>query len=284
VTTATRQPPNHETLTCVKHYGCLRPECIERHRTYQRERYRSRTAGTWKPLIEAEPVRQHILKLYAAGFSPTRIGELAGIPSETVIGFVRAYGFNGYRKGRKQRCTPEVAAKILAIAPDAAKPGIADATGTRRRLQALVAAGWPMQHLGPRIGVSERTVRALVHQERVYGRTAEAVTKMYEQLAGEKPEQHDVSRISANRARSYAAKRRWATVKYWTERMDAIDDKHFEPMYGLTRREIIAQDANLIMRTTGLDKAAAAARLGVDKSYVDHAFRDHPEYAIEVAA
>jgi hypothetical protein len=38
------------------------------------------------------------------------------------------------------------------------------------------------------------------------------------------------------------------------------------------------------MRTTGLDRHAAAARLGVDKSYVDHAFRDHPEYAIEVAA
>jgi hypothetical protein len=66
--------------------------------------------------------------------------------------------------------------------------------------------------------------------------------------------------------------------------MDDIDDPHFQPMYGLKRREIVAQDANWVMRTTGLTKAAAAERLGVDKSYIDHAFRDHPQYAVEAAA
>jgi hypothetical protein len=38
------------------------------------------------------------------------------------------------------------------------------------------------------------------------------------------------------------------------------------------------------MRTTGLDRATTAQRLGVHKSYLDHAFRDHPEYALDTAA
>lgn len=50
------------------------------------------------------------------------------------------------------------------------------------------------------------------------------------------------------------------------------------------RRAAIAEDAHELMRTSGLDRATAAARLGVSKAYIDHAFRDHPEYAVEVAA
>lgn len=284
MTTAVREAPHHNKLTCVKHYDCRLPDCVERYRAYQRERYHGRTAGTWQPLVDAEPVRQHILKLQAADFTPVRIGELADLPFETVVGFLRAYGCNGYRKARKRRCTAEVAAKILAITPDTAKPGIVDATGTIRRLQALVAAGWPMQDLGPRISLSCRTVRALIRQQRVYGRTADAVAELFDELKNERPERHGVSLNSANRARTYGKRHNWATVKYWADRMDDIDDPHFEPMYGITRRELVAKDANELIRFSGLDRETAAARLGISKAYIDHAFRDHPEYAVEVAA
>lgn len=284
MTTAVREAPHHNKLTCVKHYGCRRPECVERFRAYQRERYHSRTAGTWEPFVDAEPVRQHILKLQAADFTPVRISELTGLPFQTVVGFIRTHGYNGQRRGRKRRCTPEVAAKIFAITPDTAKPGHVDATGSVRRLQALVAAGWPMEHLGPRISSSCKTVRALIRQDRCYGRTAEAVIRVFDELKDQDPEKHGVDRRSATRSRSYAKSRKWATVAYWADRMDVIDDPHFEPLYRVTRREIVAQDANWVMRTAGLNKAATAARLGVDKSYLDHAFRDHPEYAVEMAA
>lgn len=276
MTTAVRQPPNHDKLTCVKHYDCQRPECRERYKAYQRERYHNRRAGTWEPLVDAGPVRQHILKLQAAGFTNVRIGELADLPFETVIGFIRAYGNTGYRKARKRRCTPEVAAKILAITPDTAKPGIVDATGTVRRLQALVAAGWPMQHLGPHVNVACRTVRALIRQERVYGRTAQVVADVYEQLAGEKPEKHGVSRNSANRARSYAKARSWPTVRYWADRMDVIDDPHFQPLYGVTRGELLAADARELFRY-GVDVRQAAVRLGVTRNHLQQELLRHPE-------
>lgn len=269
--TAVRQPPHHNNLTCVKHYGCDRPECRDRHRAYQRDRHHSRIAGTWQPLIDAEPVRLHLLTLYAADFTPRRVSELAGLPFETVIGFTRAHGYSRHPRGRKRRCTPEVAAKILAVTPDTAKPGIVDATGTARRIRALVAAGWPMKHLGPRIGISERTAGALIGQARVYGRTADAVAKVYEQLAGEKPEKHGISPKSASRARIHAARRRWPTVTYWSGRLDVIDDPDFVPDYKVTRLEIVAEEADWLMTTAGLNREQAAERLGVSRSYVDKA-------------
>jgi len=282
--TADRQPPHHDKLTCVKHYDCKRPECLDRYRAYQRERYHGRVAGTWQPLVDAEPVRQHILALQAADFTIVRISELAGLPFETVVGFVRAYGISGYRKARKRRCTSEVAAKILAITPETARPGVVDATGTIRRIQALVAVGWPMEYLGPRVDLSARTTRALLHQTRVYGRTADAVARLFGDLKDAKPEKHGVERRIANRARAHGKRRNWAPPSYWVDRMDVIDDPHFEPMYGITRREIVAHDAGELMRVSGLDKVAAAERLGVSKSYIEHAFREHPQYAIGVAA
>jgi hypothetical protein len=66
--------------------------------------------------------------------------------------------------------------------------------------------------------------------------------------------------------------------------MDVIDDPDFEPLYGISRREIVAHDAGEVMRWCGLDRAAAAERLGVSKAYIDHAFADHPEYAFEVVS
>ena len=279
-----REAPHHNKLTCVKHYQCKLPECVERYRAYQRDRYHGRVAGTWQPLEDAEPVRQHILTLHAAGFTNVRISELTRLPFETVIGFTRTYGNSGYRKARKRRCTREVAARILALDPATAKPGITDATGTRRRLQALVAAGWPMEHLGPRISLSCRTVRALIRQERVYGRTAEAVVQLFDELKNARPERRGVTRASAARSRTYAKARNWPTIGYWATRMDVIDDPDFVPEYGLTRAEVIAQEAQWLMKEGGLDRAGAAERLGVHKSYVDQALSAQARGELGVAA
>ena len=234
--------------------------------------------------VDAAPVRQHIRHLHAAGYTNWWIARLAGVATETVIGFTRPINRTGNRKGVKRTCHPDVAAKILAVRAKETLPGLVDTTATRRRLQALIAVGWPIEHVARRIGMHGNHLRLTVERPRVYGRTAQAIADVYEQLKTRRPERNGVPKVEADKARRRAAANRWPTPRYWAERMDVIDDPDFEPMYGVTRRLIVAQDANWIMRTTGLSKAATAARLGVDKSYLDHAFRDHPEYAIEVAA
>ncbi|MEY9995822.1 hypothetical protein ABIE67_007854 [Streptomyces sp. V4I8] len=233
---------------------------------------------------DAEPVRRHIRTLYAAGFTDRRIAAIAGLAPETVSSFTRPINRAGNRKGVKRTCTPSVASKILAVRAEDALPGLVDATATRRRVQALIAIGWPIEHIARHIGVTGNHLRLAMGRPRVYGRTAQAVIDAYNELKDKRPHRNGVGRVEASRARRRAEANRWPRPAYWAERMDVIDDPDFEPLYGVTRREIVAQDANFIMRTAGLNKAATAARLGVDKSYLDHAFRDHPEYAIEVAA
>jgi AraC-like DNA-binding protein/lambda repressor-like predicted transcriptional regulator len=183
---------------------------------------------------------------------------------------------------------PEIAAAVLAITPANTTPTFTDSTGTSRRIQALVADGWPMAHLAGHMDIYRSYVHAITRRSRdglkVRDTTAAKVAEAYGRLANAKPHQHGITPKLIKQSRSMAASRRWPDTRYWADRMDVIDDPDFEPMYGVTRREVIAQDAQWVMTTAGLDRAATAARLGVHKSYLDHAFRDHPEYAVEVAA
>jgi len=281
VSTADRQPPHHNTLTCYTNYGCRLPECVERKNEWARQRDRAMRAGTWQPLEDAAPVREHVRRLMDAGLTPQRIADLAGTDRLSVTDLTHS---RGSRRGLRHRTTPEFAAKILAIDPAAVSAARVDAIGSKRRIQALVAAGWPLLHIARQLGMNEQRPEQILRQTRVYATTHTLIVDGYPRIAALRPEKRGVPRVKARLSREWAKANRWPNPGYWADRMDDIDDPHFEPMYGITRRELIAKDANELMRFSGLDRETAAERLGVDKSYVDHAFRDHPEYAIEVAA
>ncbi|MFB7244586.1 hypothetical protein ACFCYX_19260 [Streptomyces populi] len=282
MTTAIRQAPHHRTLTCYTDYRCRLPECVERYREWDRARYRAKANGEPAKYIAAEPVRRHLTKLYATGITIHAVAATTGLTYLAVRSFT--HHEYGNRRPRRRRCTPETAAKILAVNEGNINTGRIDATGTVRRLQALVAAGWPLERIGPHAGLSAENLHALTKRNQVLAGTARQVAEAYELLLHRRPANHGIDKRNISRARRRAAANRWPDPAYWATRMDVIDDPDFEPLYGVTRREQIAQDANWVMRTAGLDRQAAAARLGIHKSYLDHAFRDHPEYAVEVAA
>jgi plasmid maintenance system antidote protein VapI len=283
VSRRTGEPPHHNNLTCYTDYGCRLPECVERKNEWQRERRRQQREGQ-PALIDAEPVRQHILALQAAGISTHRIATVAGINDWAVRRFVPS---TSGRRARKHRTTPEIARKILAVTPETAAPGYVNSTGTRRRIQALAAAGWPLNSMADSLGIHPHYVSDLLYRadHPVYRTTAEKVARGYDELKSKKPaRRRSIDPRAIKRIRDKAAANRWPDPAYWADRMDVIDDPEFEPMYGVTRREIVAHDANEVMRLCGLDRHAAAERLGVTKSYIDHAFREYPQYALEVAA
>jgi plasmid maintenance system antidote protein VapI len=279
--TTDRQPPHHNTLTCYTNYGCRRPECVERKRAWARERDRSLKAGTWQPFVDATPVREHIQQLLESNITIDAIARTVGVPRESIIDFTHQ---RRRSRGLRHSTDPQLAAKILAVTPDTIDAGRVDATGSHRRIQALIAAGWPLIHIGRQFGMHEQRPEQILRCKRVYAATRRQVADGYERVSRLRPEHRGVPRQWARLSRERAAANRWPNPGYWADRMDVIDDPDFEPLYGVTKREIVAQDANWIMRTTGLDRAAAAERLGVHKSYLDHALRDHPQYAVEVAA
>jgi hypothetical protein len=239
VTTTAKPLPDHGTLSRHKYHKCKCQKCVDNYRAYQRNRHRKQGYGTWQPLVDAEPIRQHLLKLRDQGIAFTRVAEIAGLHPPTVGAFLYALG---PKRPRKKRATPEIAAKILAVTAETATPGIVDATGTARRIQALAANGWPMKTLGPHIGVSSPTVSRLTAQERVFRTTAEAVAACYLRLANEQPADHGVPAALIERARRHAARQGWRDPLWW-EDMGGIDDPHFDPDTAdseLTRTQLAA--------------------------------------------
>lgn len=284
MTTAVREAPHHRNLTCYTDYRCRLPECVERRRAWQRELRRKQREGQ-PALIDATPIRRHLTALQSQGISINAIARAADMDEWTLRGFLPS---PTGKRPRKHRVTPAVAQRILTITAEQTKTGYVDGTGTRRRIQALVANGWPIRRLDAHIGLHSTYIADLVNGRRkagpVFAATADKVAKAYERIKDQKPARNGVERWIVRRSQGMAASRRWPNTAYWADRMDDIDDPDFQPLYGVTRRELVAQDAHELMRFSGLDKAAAAARLGVSKSYVEHAFRDFPQYALEVAA
>lgn len=275
----TGTPPNHDTLTCYCNYDCRLPECVDRYRTWNNARRKAHRRGDWQSHVDAEPVREHLQLLAKHGISLFRAAQAAGIGHTSLHPLFQQT--HAGRRGRQHTVTTDIAAKVLALDPEALKAAYSDPTGTVRRIQALVAIGWPMYYLAEDLGVSPAYVSALI-QRSAKGRpirtsTADSVAAAYERLKGRRLSRAGVSTHSANRARRYAAANQWPPPKYWDDPDHPIDDPDFEPLYGVSAAEILAQEAHWLMTAGGLSLDLAAERLGKSRSYVEKSLKDHPQ-------
>lgn len=126
-------------------------------------------------------------------------------------------------------------------------PGYVDATGTRRRLQALAVEGWPVNQLADLTGLSERCLRyALNSRIRVNAVTARYVAAVYDRLAGGIGD--DKSTVTRAIRRGWVGSDRWTSAR--------IDDPTCEPLPAATTNVV---DEVLVARV--LDGRADAARL-----------------------
>jgi AraC-like DNA-binding protein len=285
VSTAKR-PPHHNTLTCYTNYGCRLPDCAERYREWDRNRRAARKAGQWQPHVEAEPVRQHLRMLNDHGITLHRAAEMAGIGPRSLHPLFQPQ--TGRRRRHQHTVRTEIAAKILAIRPETVTPGRVDPTGTARRIQALVAIGWPMRYLAAHFGIGDTYVHQIIQRSTkdhlVLAATAEKIAARYEHVKTLQPARHGVRARNVKQARNMAASRGWPPPKYWADRMDVIDDPDFEPEYRKLRAEILAEEAHWLMTAGGLDRDQAAARLGIARFTIDRALREHPQDEQELAA
>lgn len=94
-----------------------------------------------------------------------------------------------------------------------------DARGTRRRIEALMALGWPAGELGRRLGgVTFQQINIYRTEPRVAPATAERVAALYEQLWNEQPVPMSRSeRNAVTRARSFARARGFALPMEWDD-------------------------------------------------------------------
>lgn len=261
--------PPHGTISRRKHHGCKCLPCCDALRAYNRARYAAQVSGTWQPFVDAEPVRQHILKLQSVGISLTRIQQLTNLPRRSISGFLRPSLDRSNIRSRKRNTRSEIADKILAIPADSQAAAIVDATGTHRRLQALAAIGWPQEQTAAQAGLGGKYMSQLLKRTHVHSNTATAITRLYDEVSNSKAERYGIRKTSADRARTRAAAAGWPPPKYWAKFPGAIDDPHFTPEYGMTKADLLAEEASFLVTVAGLTRTEAAIRLGKDKSYVD---------------
>jgi hypothetical protein len=164
--------------------------------------------------VDAEPARVHVRALAAEGLGWKRVAALAEVSHGAMSKLL--YGTPTTPPSRRIR--PKTAARILAVhagLEQIADHAVIDATGTRRRLQALVAAGWPQNHLADRLGIAPPNFHTTIGAEHILARTARAVAELYNQLAQADPGHHGVNAGSCLKARNHAAKRGWPPPGCW---------------------------------------------------------------------
>lgn len=204
---------------------CRCKPCKQANRREENHRTRQQAYGQWQPYIDAEPVRQHVRALEAYGIGWKGVARLAGVSTGCVSKLL--YGDPKRNMAPSKRILPKNAAKILAVkaTPENLGGGAAvEGAGPRRRLQALVAGGWPQTQLASRLGMNPGNFNMLLHAEgaEVRAATARAVTALYEQLWRADPFEHGVTRQAVSRARNQARANGWAPVGAWDD--DTIDD------------------------------------------------------------
>jgi hypothetical protein len=176
------------------------------------------------PLVGAEPARRHVRNLMSAGVSVVRIAEHAGISFAVVSGLLYT---RGPGRGRAEQIRTENARRILAVHAEDVATGYVNPTGTHRRLQALMANGWPQLRLGPHIGLHPVYVNAVLKQTSIFGTTAANVAAAYDRLWNQDPRQHGVCIGTYKKVRTLAQANGWAPPGAWDD--DIIDDPAAAP-------------------------------------------------------
>ena len=251
--------------------GCRCRPCRKAMRDYMRNRSRLLAYGQWQPLVDAAPARHHVLQLRASGISLARIATLASVSYTAITCLIYGEPFKG--KPPTGRMRTETSARILAIKPtvDLVDPVIhLDATGTCRRIQALMTLGWSGAALASRLGVHPSTlVRILQRRNLVQASTYLAVCALYDDLwKTAPPAETREQRTSASQTRARAARNRWMPPGAWDD--DSIDDPTAEPDLGqpVRRTVALAEDSEELIRSQGYSLAHAAERLGVDTNHL----------------
>ena len=234
----------HGTYNRAQLDGCRCERCTRAIRR-RRKQYQLGIKPAVSPLVPAVRVAEHLAALRQAGVSHRNVAERVGKSYSAV----RRYAY--LRQGRVRF---ESVKEILAIpVPDGPvlADGYVDATGTRRRLQALAVMGWPLAAQAQRMGLSSATLTdiRMGNVQAVRARTAATVAGWYRYLVSHPPMPHERSALSESITQRVGAG--WVGPMAWDQ--GAIDDPRARP-WEETSNEYDEEDVAAVGR--GKERAA----------------------------
>lgn len=259
----------HGTLTGYNIHGCRCDECTAAQSRYNGRRRLLIASGRWQHRAETQPVRDHINQLRQAGLGWRRIARLADV-SDGIVSRI-LYGTPTRGWGPSKHINPASAAALLAVHADIdtlADGARIDATGTKRRIQALVAIGWSNAEQARRLGVTRQSHSRIHGMTHVTAGLARTIRRLYDELSMT-PAPDGYSAVMARRE---AARRGWVSPLAWDDA--TIDDPNATPDLGqpVLRKVALLEDVHeLFDQHHTIDQAAE--RLGIGRSYIEKLLR-----------
>jgi hypothetical protein len=178
-------------------------------------------------LVSARDVREHLLKLRAAGGTYESIGRSAGTGAMTVHGIVN---------GRRPAVQADVAGRLLAVTEADIRGMHPSPGGIMWRLRALVAMGHTCTRMAAATGIPSATVRRIVRGEAltVSPQLRQAVTELFDAWWDKRPPQRTrQEKLAAANARKRAARNDWPPAAGLDE--DDLDQPGYQPQSGWRR-------------------------------------------------
>ena len=203
----------HGTATAYSRHGCrcdiCRAATARRTKVWRLDRLRG-----VEHLVDAEPLRDHVAELMAAGMSFKAIALTAGWASRNALADAMS----------RKRVTPRTLARVLAVYPelDNRKDAYVDATGSARRLQALAINGWPTRNLAKQLGHKDpATIQHIANGKTptIRLRTKDDIRALFDDLW----DQPGPSKRTADIAKA----RGWLPALAWDD--DLIDQPGYQP-------------------------------------------------------
>lgn len=217
--------------------------------------------------VPTTPVAEHLRSLLDAGMGWTRIARAAHSSTCTI-----ARVLNGQELIRRT-----AAERILAVKYRPAPGRSVDATGTRRRIQALIATGHTITGIAEESDVNYSVIVDILNGcANVRGITADRIASAYDWLAHQPPTTNRSSAAAVSRKR--AEREGWRDPIWW-EDMGEIDDPAFDPdkadaELNFHERAALRREEITHLADYGIAESEIAERLGMSREYVHDLLRE----------
>ena len=234
---------------CYKRHHCRCDHCL--HAESVRSKHARHAKATGNPsLRDTTPIREHLATLTASGMGRAEISRRAGVARSVLIRITR---------GDVRTVRQATATAILAVRPTPHahhQTGRVDATGTRRRLWALMAIGWTQNQLAHQLNTTPSQIARLRHHPTCTAATRTRVAELYNQLWNQpRPDTPD---HSASRARNLARANGYPPPLGWDD--DTIDDPNAKPQGIGSDHHFHGEAALETAHLLGTDSAQGIAR------------------------
>jgi DNA-binding NarL/FixJ family response regulator len=260
---STRTLPAHGSYSRYIKHACRCDACRNAGRTYRRRLGYDRVNGISRR-IDATQTRHHAERLIARGWTQAQISTASGLNSAQVSEVLA---------GRYATVSPRTSAAILTVPLDSTPPiqrGMIDATGTRRRLQALMVLGHTPADIARRAGLGISSLQQTTNGtwKQIRATHAMKVARVYRELSLMPA---PPSRF-AEQARNDAMTRGWHGPMAW----DDIDNPACQPDPAEpTAPQHVHPDDVAKLAARGLDDHQIGQRLGLSPRTVLRARAAH---------